>query len=122
MNNSKLAVTAAISLPQGFFLEVPDRTEDFWLFLSKEVGWVRFSFYPQSKHFGVVEVRETHCSEPNPVFSLSDILWKREKALEVDQELSAYHADLVGWEKDRVGDKPSMPLHKLIVFCEGEPI
>ena len=94
---NNLPVTAAIGLKQGFFLEVPDRKEDFWLFMGDLVGWMRFSmcrYGLNSERFEAVEVLPPRSPVPYPVVVIKGVLWSRKAALEAEQCISAYLADL----------------------------
>lgn len=64
---------------KGILIE-PCIDKDFWLLLSPEVGYGRFSLINQTT-FGLVEVRHLDEIEQNQVFLVSNVLWHRKAAL-----------------------------------------
>ena len=80
-----IPIKAAIPLGTGFFLDVPYRDEDFWLFLGNSVGWGRFSKRTGciiSTIFELIEIRPPYCPEPTPVVFLLNLLWGQQEYAE----------------------------------------
>ena len=92
--NERIKVTAAVVLENGVFLDVPDRRDDFWLYINDLIGWMRFSLRIRRKQgcaiptiFEAVEVCSAHSPAPNPVVSASNVLWRRQEALEAERDI-----------------------------------
>ena len=95
-----ITATAAVFLKTGLILEVPDRTEDFWLFLGERVGWGRFSWADNKvpmhspTGFELVEVLPAeHVPAPSPRVSIEHVLWRRREAIEAELTFQKIRAD-----------------------------
>ena len=85
-----ITVTAAMFLPDvGLILDVPDRREDFWLYLGELAGWARFSRRVRRKPgcvmttaFEAVEVRREPAPAPSPAAYIANVLWRQKAVLE----------------------------------------
>lgn len=73
----------------GFFIQA-EHSQDFWILLSRQIGWGRFSKVKEQNAltgFGsLFELRETRSAGepvPHPVISGSNVLWHLQEACEV---------------------------------------
>ena|SRR5476651_441204 len=73
----------------SFFVHV-DAREDFWVLLSKTLGWGRFHLIRPSNEFShdgglfeLVELRSADSERPEKVAVGSNVLWRLPEALEV---------------------------------------
>jgi hypothetical protein len=97
------AVIGRIEVPnlrssdKGIFLEIPDRREDFWLFMGPMVGWMKFSLVTNRLHaspyqdtFEAVATLPPGSPEPCPVVSIRHVLWRRREAISAELNIRAY--------------------------------
>lgn len=81
-----MIIHSAYIHPNGFFV-CANRESDFWLLLSRSLGWGRFTkatsgtFQPNT--FELVEVRSAELEPPSPLIHSSNVLWHLPEALEV---------------------------------------
>lgn len=84
-----MKVFSAVIHPNGVFIDA-DRQPDFWVLLSRTLGWGRFSmvresdeFTPDGGIFELVEVLPAGSKPPSPLVLSSNVLWRLPEALEV---------------------------------------
>lgn len=91
-----MEVTSALVHKNGFFV-YSDQPNDFWVLLSKEIGWGRFSC-PRPNDgdvngewlFVLREIRPVGGQVPDPIIESSDVLWRRRAAIEAEKSISSY--------------------------------
>lgn len=73
--------------PNGFFVSA-DQQDDFWVFLSKQVGWGKFTlvrpedeFTPSGGLYVLSEIRPASSVAPKQLVGSSVILWSRKKVI-----------------------------------------
>lgn len=91
-----MEVTCALVHPNGFFV-YSDQPNDFWVLLSKEIGWGRFSCpRPDNEGFNAEwlfvlrEIRPVDGQVPAPIIESSDVLWRRREAIEAEKSICSY--------------------------------
>lgn len=84
----------------GFFMEVPDAKESFWMFLGPIMGWGRFGRTcnrltgAPPELFELVEVQRREPSPcQGPRFWYSNVLWHRREAILAKLSISSYLQD-----------------------------
>lgn len=83
-----MKIHSAVFHPNGFFIDAPNQP-DFWVLLSRTLGWGRFSlvcesdeFTPDGGIFELVEVLPAGSEPPSPLIPSSNVLWRLPEAAE----------------------------------------
>ncbi len=91
-----MEVTCALVHPNGFFV-YSDQPNDFWVLLSKDIGWGKFSCPQPDKGdvndgwlFVLREIRPANDQAPAPIIESSSVLWRRQEAIEAEKSISSY--------------------------------
>jgi hypothetical protein len=98
-----MVIYSSVFHPNGFFVHAAPGP-DFWVFLSKPVGWGRFSMIKKTidinHQTGIFELSEVQQEQPQPPSILvhsSNVLWRLKEA---DEVLKQYRSSLglEGWK------------------------
>lgn len=96
-----MIIFCAYAHPNGFFISA-NQQEDFWMLLSKRVGWGRYSLVrPESEFtengglFELCEIRPAGGQAPDQVIESSTVLWHRQEAIEAEKSICSY---LQSWQ------------------------
>lgn len=85
-NNKKQVITSSVIHPNGVFF-YSNQEADFWLLLSKSIGWGRFTKVSKEKEFAnifeLAEVRSAEKEPPSVINHSSVVLRRLPEALEV---------------------------------------
>lgn len=91
-----MVIFTALFHPNGFFVST-DQRQDFWVFFSDKVGWGRFSFIRPNDEFidggglfELCEMRPANAPTPYPVVATSNVLWRRQEAIEAEKAIFSY--------------------------------
>ena len=97
-----MVIFCAYVHPNGFFIST-NKQDEFWILLSKQVGWGRFCLIRPESEFtengGLFELREIRPADgqaPDQVIESSAVLWRRQEAFEAERVISSY---LQSWQK-----------------------
>lgn len=85
-NNKKQVITSSVIHPNGLFF-YSNQEADFWLLLSKSIGWGRFTKVSKEREFAnifeLAEVRSAEKEPPSVIIHSSAVLRRLPEALEV---------------------------------------
>ena len=102
-NTTHLTIASAVIHKKGIFLCLYEYREDFWLKLSKSIGWGHFSCVQADRErikdknlrasmekkggirYELVEIRSADQTEPSPLFMEADVLFRVEEAYDYIQ-------------------------------------
>lgn len=84
-----MKIFTVVAHPNGFFLNA-DTQSDFWILLSKSLGWGKFTlirscteFSPCGGIFELSEVQQEQPKSPSRLVHSSNVLWRLPEDLEV---------------------------------------
>jgi hypothetical protein len=93
----KLYISGLAFAPNALCIEGECALDGFWLYLP-HLGWMRFELVERINQFPkcwkALEVRQGPCPEPDRSVVWQGVLWTRRAAIEAQQTISAYLADL----------------------------